>query len=69
MTGTRLAQLVHSVQKMGGEKRGGEMGGDRGHVAASFGGRRERTWGAEPVSGDVSGAQQGQRTADHFSCV
>ena len=55
MMGTRLVQLVHSVQKMGGEKRGGEMGGDRGHVAASFGGCRERTWGAEPVWGDMSG--------------
>lgn len=54
VTRTRLVQLVHSVQKMG-VGRGGETGGSRGHVAASFGGCMVRAKEAEPSLGDISG--------------
>lgn len=49
MTGTRLAELRRSVQRTGGKE-----WGDRGRVAASFKGCREREQEADPTVGDMS---------------
>lgn len=53
VTGTRLAELRRSVQRTGGKG-----WGDRGRVAASFKGCREREQEADPTVGDMSSVPQ-----------